>query len=86
MSGHLDQAAAVLNSAAQQVPVETLLSAEGQLGTVTAYIQTAGGQIAENLSRKALVMQQEAHEFAGRLVALRGDLEQAAAQVLASGA
>jgi hypothetical protein len=86
MSGHLDQAAAVLNSAAQQVPVETLLSAEGQLGTVTAYIQTAGGQIADNLSRKALVMQQEAHEFAGRLVALRGDLEQAAAQVLASGA
>jgi hypothetical protein len=86
MSGHLDQAAAVLNSAAQQVPVETLLSAEGQLGTVTAYIQTAGGQIAENLSRTALAMQQDAHEFAGRLVTLRGDLEQAAAQVLASGA
>jgi hypothetical protein len=30
-------------------------------------------------------MQQEAHEFAGRLVALRGDLEEAARQVLASG-
>ncbi|HEY2696221.1 MAG TPA: hypothetical protein VGJ45_12185 [Pseudonocardiaceae bacterium] len=85
MSGHLDQAAAVLNSAAQQVPVETVLGAENQLTTVTAYIQTAGGHIAESLSSKALAMQQEAHEFAGRLVALRGDLEEAARQVLASG-
>ena len=85
MSGHLDQAAAVLNSAAQQVPVETLLGAEGQLNTVAAYIQTAGGQIAENLSHKALALQQETRELAGRLVSLRGDLEQAAQQVLASG-
>ena len=86
MSGHLDQAAAVLNSAAQQVPVETLLSAEGQLNTVAAYIQTAGGQISENLARKALAMQQDAREFAGRLAALRGELEDGARHVLASGA
>lgn len=85
MSGHLDQAAAVLNSAAQQVPVETVLGAENQLTTVTAYIQTAGGQVAENLSGRALAMQQEAREFAGRLVALRGELENAAQRVLASG-
>lgn len=85
MSGYLDQAAATLNSAAQQVPVETLLGVEGTLQSLAGQIQTAGGQVAEDLTRKALAMQSDAREFAGRLNGLRQELEQAAQRVLASG-
>jgi hypothetical protein len=85
MSGHLDQAAAVLTSAAGQVPVETLLGADSQLGNVAQYIQQAGGQIAESLVQKTLAMQDDARQFTGRLAALRQEIETAAAHVLASG-
>ncbi len=85
MSGHLDQAAAVLTSAAGQVPVEPLIGADSQLGIVASYIQQAGGQISESLVQKALAVQDDARQLTARLVGLRQEIEDAAAQVLASG-
>lgn len=85
MSGYLEQAAATLNGAAQQVPVEVALGMEGTLQTLAGQIQTAGGQIAEDLVRKTLALQQDARDFGGKLNALRTDLEQAAQRVMASG-
>ncbi len=42
MSGHLEEAAAVFNAAAEQVPIELAQRADQQLAAVVQYIQQAG--------------------------------------------
>lgn len=67
MSGHLEQAAGAFNAAGQQMPVELVVSASGQIDTAVAAIQQAGGAVGDELTGIALAIKGELDATAARL-------------------
>ncbi|GDY29148.1 hypothetical protein [Gandjariella thermophila] len=83
--GYMDDAAAALRAAANQVPVNYLVEAEQQLGTVAQYAQQAGGQFGEAMAHEALATQSQVQELTAMLAGLQERLRSAANEVLAHG-
>ncbi|MGQ0838193.1 hypothetical protein [Actinokineospora sp.] len=82
MSGHLEEAAGILNAASQQTPVEHIRAAGDALSTVAQYIQQVGGPIGQELTAETLAIQADVHTLGGRLDALRHRLDTSAQHVL----
>jgi hypothetical protein len=82
---YLEEAAGAFNAAGQAVPVEHLVAASGQVDTVVAAIQQAGGATGEELSQLALSLKNETDTLAGRYMELRQRLEAAAQTVMRGG-
>ncbi|HVK25187.1 MAG TPA: hypothetical protein VM677_27840 [Actinokineospora sp.] len=85
MAGHIEEAAGALNTAGQAVPIEHLMAASGQVPSVVAAIQQAGGAAGEELAQIALALQAEIDTLAGRFVELRQRLEAAAQAIMRGG-
>ncbi|MGQ0839427.1 hypothetical protein [Actinokineospora sp.] len=85
LSGHLDQAAGALNAAGQALPVEMVAGASAQIDGAVASIQQAGGAMGDELAGVALSIKAELDAAAGRLQALRQQLDNAAQAVVQRG-
>lgn len=86
MDGHLEQAAGVLNSAAEQVPVEMMAASLESLSTVAQYAQHVGGDIGQQLTQEAFAAQQQVESLQQALAQLRERCNTAATQILYGGA
>jgi len=86
MGGHLEQAAAALSAAADQVPIETALQATQQLDTVVQYLQEVGGPLGGRLTLETQGVQTQIQQIMGALSNLRQSIQDGAQQVLSAGA